>query len=149
MKTLGLFRVRPLSLLVQPLNGHRAKLISADKDLELLVLKRKTLQYEVESQSRDGKNKKKRKIPGFLAGFFPPLCSLWLLHLQFSRDVMTAEFTFKAEGNTRSCANIQPTHEVVMWLHYEFSTVYTRVMCMLKFLFFPSKTKSGFSFQYF
>lgn len=57
---------------------------------------------------------------------------------------MAAEFTFKAERNTWSCANIQPTHEVIMWLYYDFSTVYTRVMCMLKFLWFlfpPKKNK--------
>lgn len=77
------------------------------------------------------------------------LCSFWLLHLQFSGEILTAEFTFKAERITRRCANIPTDNELVTWRHYEFGTVYTGVMCMLKFLRFllPSKITKWLQFS--
>ncbi|KAI9544502.1 hypothetical protein NQZ68_001375 [Dissostichus eleginoides] len=37
----------------------------------------------------------------------------------FSGEILTAEFTFKAERITRRCANIPTDNELITWRHYD------------------------------
>lgn len=114
--------------------------------------KRKTLQYELSSQScffeRKKNNAKRIEIKKYTILFsdtfsLQPLCALWLDTFQHIWKIPTAEFAFKAERNSRSCASIQlhPWGHHVASLLVQYSIYKSYVHASVPLLSFLSKNK--------